>query len=247
MTDLHTQTKVIAHRGASAEAPENTLLAIQKALDIETDVIEFDIRLTQDGIPVVIHDEDFVRTTNATHKFLTEEVNLDHIKTLNASSWFGSFHRHEQIPTLEEVLHLNWKDTRVMMELKKGKSHPKHFVKSVLEIVKNSFFHMKDKLIMGSFDPIILQEIKSQAPEIESIGILENLEMIQIYQKMDINHLAIWHRLIDEKLLEHLHHRGFKVWAFTVDHESLATSFSSMNIDGIITNDPRKIIKHLKG
>ncbi|MBI3536498.1 MAG: hypothetical protein HY070_02885, partial [Chloroflexi bacterium] len=93
---------IIAHRGASAEAPENTLAAFTRAFELGADGIELDVTLTKDNIPVVIHDDTVNRTTNA--RGVVSEMLLAEIKQLDAGSWKDAKYRGEKIPTLEETL-----------------------------------------------------------------------------------------------------------------------------------------------
>ena len=97
-----TQTQWIAHRGNSAKAPENTLAAFALALDAGADGIEFDVHVTADGVPVVIHDARLERTTNGAGAIA--ELKLEDIRGLSAGDWFGPGFSDEQIPTLEETL-----------------------------------------------------------------------------------------------------------------------------------------------
>ena len=94
--------KVFAHRGASGYAPENTIVAIKKAIEMKADGIEIDIQLTKDGKIVVMHDWKVDRTT--TGRGYVYELDYDYIKTLDAGQWFSKDFIGEAVPTLEEVL-----------------------------------------------------------------------------------------------------------------------------------------------
>ena len=95
-------TRVIAHRGFSAIAPENTLVAIEKAIELGADMVEFDVTVTADGEVVVIHDETLGRTTDGRGKVM--EKTLEELQRLDAGSWFAPEFAGESIPTLEQVL-----------------------------------------------------------------------------------------------------------------------------------------------
>lgn len=96
--------KIIAHRGAKAYAPENTLAAIRAAADLGIEWVELDVKLTKDGQAVIFHDESLDRCTNTTG--LIADLNLDTVRELDAGSWFGESFMNEKIPTLEEALEL---------------------------------------------------------------------------------------------------------------------------------------------
>ncbi|HID15455.1 MAG TPA: glycerophosphodiester phosphodiesterase, partial [Candidatus Atribacteria bacterium] len=107
--DLKNKFLVVAHRGASAYEPENTLRAIRRAIEIGADVVEIDVRLTKDGYPVVIHDETVDRTTNGSG--LVNEFSLDELRKLDAG-------KGEKIPLLSEVLDLVAGKINVFIEIK---------------------------------------------------------------------------------------------------------------------------------
>ncbi|MDI9413653.1 MAG: glycerophosphodiester phosphodiesterase family protein [Bacillota bacterium] len=107
---------VIAHRGASSLAPENTLAAINKAIELNADLIEIDVHLTRDGHPVVIHDKTVGRTTSGSGK--VSRLSLTQLKQLDAGSWFGEHFKGEKIPTLEEVLLICQNRIPLLVELK---------------------------------------------------------------------------------------------------------------------------------
>jgi glycerophosphoryl diester phosphodiesterase len=112
---------IIAHRGASSRAPENTLPAFEQAIQAGTDWIELDVHLTKDDQIIVIHDETVDRTTNG-HGRVADQT-LEQLQALDAGSWFGSAFAHARLPTLDQVLSLAKGRVRVLIELK----HVEHF------------------------------------------------------------------------------------------------------------------------
>ena len=107
---------VIAHRGSSGVAPENTMAAFRRAVAMGADMIEMDIRLTHDGIPVVLHDRTLRRTTGIRRRL--RDARLDELHGLDAGSWFARSFRWEHIPTLREVLEWLPQGTGINLELK---------------------------------------------------------------------------------------------------------------------------------
>lgn len=95
---------VIGHRGAAAHAPENTLASIREAQELGARWVEFDVKLTADGMPILMHDDRLERTTNG--RGLVRDRSLDQIRTLDAGAWFSPAFKGERVPTLEEALHL---------------------------------------------------------------------------------------------------------------------------------------------
>jgi len=142
---------VIGHRGASAYYPENTMSAFRAAYEMGAEMVELDILLSKDGIPVVIHDETLERTTNGTGKVV--EHTYAELSQLDAGSWFGEEHAGEKIPTLEEVvkfakgkiaLNIEIKTEAVSDEIKNG------IEEKAYEIVK--MHDMQDHVLFSSFD-----------------------------------------------------------------------------------------------
>ncbi len=109
---------VIAHRGNSSEAPENTLAAINEAFALGADMVEVDVHLSRDGVPVVIHDETVDRTTNGTG--LVSGMTLAELKALDAGSWVSPRYAGERIPTLGEALQAAKGKGRLLLDLKMG-------------------------------------------------------------------------------------------------------------------------------
>lgn len=230
---------IIAHRGASVEAPENTLAAIQKAIELNVDGIEIDIYFSKEKIPVVLHDECPQRTTNISDSTAIDTLTLNEIKLLDAGSWFGQAYAREKIPTLAEVLQLKRGTIKLMIEIKTSAFPPAETIPHLLALINSLPLSQRESLIFGSFDLPILQELKAQAPELNIIGILEDLEMITEFKKIHINHFGICSTLITKDLIHSLHQEAAIVWTYTVDTEEMAKSFAAAGIDGIITNNPR--------
>lgn len=230
-------TKVIAHRGVSKEAPENTLSAFAIAPSLEVDGMEFDVHLTKDSVPIVVHDGMFGRTTDGAFLKHSTDLNLDEVKSLDAGSWYSQQYAGEKIPTLDEVIELNNGKLLLMVEIKKDNSTPQQIVEAVL----NSLKKVEGPYVIGSFDPLIVEEVMKLAPEYPVLGIVEEASMFAKFESLSIKHLAIWYQLLSEPLIQELHAKGIEVWTFTVDNPALAYYLSTINIDGIITNNPRTI------
>lgn len=233
---------IIAHRGASAEAPENTLHTIQLAIDHQADYIECDVRLSLDNVPVIIHDSYIHRTTNAPEHLKIEDLTLEAIKQLDAGSWYHERFSGEKIPTLDEVLSLKRKGTGLMLELKEGNSQAKVLVQAVLKSLHAASIGADtDRIIVGSFSTDIMREMQKQAPLFPLVGIVDNATNLSAFLNMNIDHLAMWHEMINHELVEELHTKKTKIWAFTVDDLQIAEALHLMKTDGIITNDPAKL------
>lgn len=233
---------IIAHRGASAEAPENTISSIQRAIDIGVDFIEIDVHLSLDSIPVVIHDPTPRRITGGKIKKKIERMNLEDIRNLDAGSWFQAQFSKEKIPALKEVLALDRKSAGLMIEIKKGGVKPEAMADALIKVIGNP---KGQNLLLGSFAPEILRAISDQNPYISTMGILEKKSMIPIFRGMKLPRLAIWYKILDDNLIKSLQDEGIEVWTFTVDKPEIADHLISLNVNGIITNDPRLLKSYL--
>lgn len=232
------QPKIIAHRGASAEAPENTLSAFANALPMGVDAIEFDVHLTSDKVPIIIHDFVFGRTTNGGYLKRTTELPFETIRTFDVGSWYSGKYVNERIPTLDEVLRLTQGKVALMVEIKQQNSP----AEEIAEVVVNYLNITGGDYRIGSFSPQIIQEVQKRAPQYPVIGILEEIEMLEPFVEMNLKHLAIWYSLLTPELIKDLHEKGIEVWTFTVDNPALAQYLDSIGIDGIISNNPRLLI-----
>lgn len=227
---------IIAHRGASKLAPENTLSAIQKAIVLSVNFIEIDVHLSLDAVPIVIHDAFPERTTNSTLGKRVTEMTLQEIKSLDAGSWFSPVFTMEKIPTLEEILTLNRPSTGLMIEIKKGHSPLKPLVHHVCELA--SKYRNRGEILIGSFSPHIIEEIQTYYPHQPLIGIAEDFNRMDVMRIKKLPKLALWYKLITPNLVRNLHDVTTQVWAFTVDDIKIAEFLLSIGVDGLITNDP---------
>lgn len=231
--------KIIAHRGVSSEAPENTLSAIRSAIDFGVDYIEIDVRLSKEGIPMVIHDASLRRTTDAKNMPSIYLLTLDEIKKFDAGSWFDKRFRHESIPTLEEVLQEDFKNTGLMIEIKTNRRPARVIVEAIFDVIHR--FRNLPEIVIGSFSMPIVQEIRNQTFHLPAIGIVEKKAMISTFVDRGLNRLAIWYKLLDEKTIRSLHSQGVEVWTFTVDDLNVVERLLAEEIDGLITNRPRLV------
>lgn len=221
---------IIAHRGASHEEPENTLSAVQRAIDLQVDYIEIDVHLSEDGVPIVIHDPTFCRTTNAKKGKEVKKTALHEIKSLDAGAWFKKSKTEEKVPMLEEIFKLPLGKIQLMIEIKEDIDHK--LSAAILEL-KKQYPHVKT--ILGSFCPRTLGYIQKQNPEVSLIGIAETHEEVLAFQQLRLNHLALHYSLI----MEGHTFSAQKIWCFTVDDHAIAEELVKRGVKGIICNHPR--------
>ena len=152
---------IFAHRGASANAPENTLAAFELAVRLGAKAIELDTMLSRDGIPVVIHDHTLERTTNG--HGLVSDHDLSDLIQLDAGSWFSEAFNDEKIPLLREVLERFSHNILINIELKNYHAPHDTLTETVIKLVDE--LDVWDSVLFSSFLPRNLKLIQKQKPE----------------------------------------------------------------------------------
>lgn len=235
------QTKILAHRGDSRAAPENTLPAFESALKLGVDLVELDYHHTADGVPVVFHDEELDRCTDACHvwggtKQLLARRTLAELQQLDAGGWFGQAFRGTHIATLDEALRLICPRAGCMIERKSGDAATCVSLLRRLNVV--------ERCVVTAFDWPFLAECHRLAPEL-LLGALgaDPLTPDRLAEARQTGARVIgW----DDAFLtlEHVrlvHSRGLKAWVWTVDEPARAAELIAWGIDGLISNVPGEI------
>jgi glycerophosphoryl diester phosphodiesterase len=150
----------VAHRGYSAVAPENTLPALAAAVRAGSTYVEFDVRTTADGVPVVIHDRTVDRTTDGSGH--VSDLTLDEIRRLDAGSWFSPAYAGVRVPLLTEVLDLLRPHPELLLEIKPPATLDE--VKTILGMVAER--GMIGRSVVQSFDPEIIRRVREAAPDV---------------------------------------------------------------------------------
>lgn len=222
----------IAHRGAKAYEPENTLQAFQKALDLNSDGIELDVHLSSDGYLIVIHDETIDRTTNG--KGSVNDFTLAELKSFLIDGKY-------QIPTLNEVFDLVNKKCFINIELKGLETAPK-----VVELIEK-YISEKDwkyeHFIISSFDWNMLEETSKLNPSI-SIGVLteENIDTALAFaEKIKAKAIHPDFQLLNAENVQQMQEKGFLVLPWTVNSEEDIQKVKTYQVNGIISDNPDKI------
>ena len=222
----------IAHRGAKAYEPENTLQAFQKALDLNSDGIELDVHLSSDEQIIVIHDETIDRTTNG--KGLVNTFSLSELKSFLID-------RKYQIPTLKEVFDLVDKKCFINIELK-GLGTPIKVVQLIEEYISDKNWNY-NHFIISSFDWNMLEETSNLNPNIP-IGVLteENLDTALAFaEKIKAKAIHPDFQLLNTENVSEIQEKGFLVLPWTVNHEEDIQKVKSYKVNGIISDNPDKI------
>ncbi|MBU4534611.1 MAG: hypothetical protein KKF16_02005 [Euryarchaeota archaeon] len=221
--------KIIAHRGASNLKPENTLESIKKAMELNADWIEIDIRITKDQNPVIIHDPQVNRTTNG--QGLVKEMNISEIKKLDAGGG-------EAPPHLEEVLQLVNGKLPLILELKVPDSFP-----IISEYLRN---YDLEKIMIASFYHKRLLEIKEIESEIKTGAIFYGgpVKLHEIALNCKCEYIFPHKDFLDILMVDECHDHQIKLYPWVVDHSNELKGLKEMGVDGIVTNRIEKWAKN---
>jgi glycerophosphoryl diester phosphodiesterase len=235
----HEHVLNIGHRGASAAAPPNTLAAFEKAVELGADGIEFDVHLSADGVPVVIHDLTVDGTTNGSGR--VADLTLAQLKHLDAGSTFDPTFAGERIPTLEEVLQRVGSRLLLNIELKTISLHDNGLEQAVIAQVEH--YGLDDRVLLSSFNPLSLRRAKRMAPHVP-VGLLYGpdlpVPLRQAWLAFAAPHEARHpeHKMVDAHYIAWAQRRGYRVNVWTVDDPDEMRRLIGLGVDGIITNVP---------
>ncbi len=237
------QTKIIAHRGFSNIAPENTLIAFQKAIESGADYFELDVHKTKDNVIVVIHDSSIDRTSSNDMKGKISEMNYSDLTEIRVGypSKFGDEYKNEKIPTLKEALELAKGKIKVCIEIKVYGVE-----KEVLEIV--DALEINKDIIIFSFYSQVLTKIRQLSKSISILFLIDSADKMTIKyaNEIKVNAIGVGHgTTITKEYLDSAHQQGIEVWKWTVNDENEMQQLIDLGLDGLITNAPDKAVKKL--
>lgn len=220
--------RIYAHRGASAELPENTLPAFARAIEVGAFGIELDVHLTRDGIPVVIHDETVDRTTNGTGAIA--DFDLAELTRLDAGD--GSI-----IATLDQVLDLVGEALHIDIEVKAAAA-----ADAVLLVTTA---RPALRFAVSSFDHDVLRHVRGKAPGLElwplTIGATDNA--LATAAELESPYLAIHEGFVNSDIMAYLKSRSLEAWVWTVNDPERAAQLASLGVAGICTDDPARLVR----
>ncbi|MHB8482803.1 MAG: glycerophosphodiester phosphodiesterase [Nitrospiria bacterium] len=228
---------LIAHRGASAYAPENTMTAFETAVKMKANMIELDIQLTSDGHWVVMHDLSLKRTCGLRKK--VRSVPLAQIKTLDAGSWFSPQFSGEKVPTLKELL--TWAKNKVSLNLE-IKGQIKKNSDAIPSLLKTlSEYGMKKNILLSSFDWKILRRIRACDKNV-ALGVLVSRQTPFRYLREALDLKAFSVNLPPHKLKkgvpQRIHSLNMAVFVYTLNSLFEIKKYLPIGIDGFFTNFP---------
>ncbi|MCA1631460.1 MAG: glycerophosphodiester phosphodiesterase [Acidobacteria bacterium] len=247
---------IIAHRGASLVAPENTLAAFRRALDDGADGLEFDVRLASDGVPVVIHDATLKRT--AGRKGEIASLSSSALAGIDVGSWFNrrrpararEEYALERVATLASVLDEFAPRSRALyVELKCSRADASPLASAVVEVLRSRPDAAR-RSVVESFRLEAVAEVRRIAPHLRTAALFERTlrrrpltarQMCQRALAHGADEIALQRTLASRRAVERARAAGLPTVVWTVDHPSWARRARSLGLRALITNDPARL------
>lgn len=250
---------ILGHRGASGVAPENTLAAFSRAIRDGADGIEFDVRLSRDAVPVVIHDATLNRTGLIDR--LVGELTSSELQRIDVGSWFEgrvqspdvSF-AGERLPSLAKVFDLFSVNTGLLyIEMKCDPGEGAALASAVVKLIHE--FRMAARAVVESFDLSAIAEIKKIDKRIRTAALFEpklsrpistvrRLKMVDFACQHGAEEIALHHTLAGPRVIEKAKQKGLDVVVWTVDEPEWLARARSFGVKALITNSPATMVEH---
>lgn len=246
---------IIGHRGASALAPENTLVAFSRALQDGADGVEFDVRLSRDRVPVVIHDDSLKRTGQRTQ--VVKDLTAAELQQCDVCSWFSPLQPENKqfagtIPTLAQAFDLFAQTNALLyLEMKLDTGEASELADRVVGEIHQA--RIADRVVVSSFDLAAVAIVKKIDPAITTAALFEprlwhplstirHLNMVDIAVEHGANEIALHHTLVSSRVVEKANRSGLPVVVWTVDDVKWIRRARRFGIKALITNNPAAMI-----
>lgn len=235
------------------------MAAFRKAIESGADGIEFDVRLSRDGLPVVIHDDTLRRTSSRPER--VADLSAEELREVNVGSWFSikrgldtDEYQDERLPTLQLLLdEFSDHNALLYLELKCSTSEISQIAAVTCRMLENHA--IRERVIIECFDLSAIEEVKRIAPEIKTAALFEpklrnpgsflsGRVLVERAKAAGADEIALHYRLANKKTVEAAREAGLKVIVWTVDDPNWLARAREYGIDGLITNDPALLISH---
>ncbi|HON42657.1 MAG TPA: glycerophosphodiester phosphodiesterase family protein [Bacillota bacterium] len=239
---------VIAHRGASGVAPENTMASFEQAIRFGADMIELDVHGSKDGYLIVIHDASTSRTAKGNCQGAVANLTLVQLKALDVGVWKDSGFAGERMPTLDEVLAAFKERALFLIELK-----ARGIEERVAQVIHEA--GMEGRVMLQSFDAESVRIMRGLLPETPA-GILyrdtwvldpagRGRRIVEQVLEVGASFAGMNVGAVSAELVKVLNSSGIDVFAWTADDDWVFTHLIQAGVDGIITNYPERLLRHL--
>ncbi|MFG2646281.1 glycerophosphodiester phosphodiesterase [Streptomyces sp. NPDC048436] len=250
----HDSPLVVAHRGASAYAPENTLSAIDKAADMGFRWVENDVQRTKDGELVIMHDDTLTRTTDVEQVFpdrapwKVSDFTAAEIAKLDAGSWFSPKYAGQRVPTLKQYMNrVSRNHQKLVFEFKKPELYPGIEKQGLAVLRKTGWLdrhHVKSKLVIQSFSADSVKKVHKLRPDIKT-GFLGTPAVAELPEYAEFaDQINSSHTTISDKYVAAIHAfkgphgKPLEIFTWTVNDAAAAQRVAGFGVNGIITNKP---------
>lgn len=243
---------IVAHRGSSYTAPENTVASAKLAWKQNADIVEVDVHLSADNRVIVIHDSTTSRTTGKNYK--VSETNSSVLRTLDAGSWKHPRYAGEKLPFLDEVLPTVPKGKKIFVEIKSSKE----IVPYVRDLIREA--GKEEEAVIIGFNIETMAEAKKAMPHIPvywlkstekdeatSRPIPHSADLVEKVKKHNLDGLDLHYEGVTEEIVKAAHAAGLGLHVWTVDDPQEARRLKALGVDSITTNRPALIRRVLEG
>ncbi|WP_158998713.1 glycerophosphoryl diester phosphodiesterase [Pigmentibacter ruber] len=233
--------RVIGHRGAKGFAPENTLISFRKAKEIGAKWVEFDVKETEDGILIIMHDDELDRTTNGSGKVITKK--WEAIKNLDAGTWFNSEFKNEKVPTFDQTISLlKQLNLGANIEIKPCPSRETRTAIAVAEVIKNKWPQNLPQPIVSSFSMESLLAAKKIEPNLIIGALFEKLpsDWKKIAKEVKAQTIHVDHEIVTKELITEIQGEGYPILAYTVNDQTRANYLFELGVSAVFTDYPWK-------
>lgn len=245
--------KIVAHRGASGHAPENTFAAFVKAVEMGANAIEIDVHQTSDGKTIIIHDDTLERTTTGRGPVCSKTYN--ELKLLDAGSWFGTGFADERIPLLSDFLDWAKNKVTIIVEVKFGSEIYPNIEKNVWKLLKDH--SITGTTILSSSKVTVLNNFKTLSPDVQLGKILTPRELWRslfqpdslLYKQNLMSQIGEIHphwSFVDGRFMDWAKHSGKSVIPWTVNNLRKIRVMRDRGVQGVISNFPDIVQKAMR-
>jgi len=245
---------IIGHRGASAVAPENTLASFRRAIEAGADGIEFDVQLSRDGVPVIIHDDTLRRTGLRPERVV--DLSVEELQNVDAGSWFSATgeYRGEKIPTLQQLFEdFSNNNALLYLELKCNAFEIPEIVSATADLLEK--YSIGDRTVVECFDLPAIEAMKQRAPDIKTAALFEprfsnpsallsGQSLVERAVATGADEIALHHSLANKRTIQAARDSGLRVVVWTVDDPRWIQRSQDRGVDCLITNDPEVMLRH---
>ena len=242
--------KNIAHRGFSGKYPENTKIAFTKAIELEADMIELDVTLSRDRVPVVIHDDTVDRTSDGKGK--VRNLTLDKLRLLDFGSWQSSKFSDQRISTLEEVLQqIKKSKIGLNIEIKSSAFEKKYsdfcIESQTLQLIQK--YKLFNRIVISSFEPGVLMRLRELSAKVKLAYLIGTkykelkLDPISFVHQLKAVSLNMHNSLLETEIFEKATLEHIPVYVYTINTISEMREVNLLGVAGVFTNYPDKLKK----